>query len=199
MAEENQEKTSEQEGKDGQDSQSNRKKKEKIKTWCIMGGIVLVFALSGFFLGKVLVETLKPVPIVAAQIAGTSQSQPGAGETDPEQKPVGSGETWFYKKLEAVVANLDEPGATRYVRTTLTLEIFSSLDEKEGRALLESKTPHLRNWLTIYLASLSLDDARGEKNLKRIQSDVLDAFNQKLFPDGQPHIGRILLEDFAIQ
>ena len=36
-----------------------------------MGGIILVFALSGFFLGKVLVETLKPEPIVAAQIGAT--------------------------------------------------------------------------------------------------------------------------------
>ncbi len=197
MAEEHEEKTSEQEGEDSQDNQKTHKKKEKIITWSIMGSIILVFALAGFSLGKILVETLKPVPIVAAQIAGNTKSQPETPK--PKQPIIGSEKTWFYKDLEAVVANLDEPGATRYVRTTLTLEISNALDEKEGRTLLESKTPHLRNWLTIYLASLSLDDALGEKNIKRIQSDVLDAFNQKLFPDGQPQISRILLDEFAIQ
>ncbi len=48
MAEENEEKTSEPEGIESQDN----KKKEQIVTWSIMGGIVLVFALSGFFLGN---------------------------------------------------------------------------------------------------------------------------------------------------
>ncbi len=195
MAEEKEDKSSEPEGAESKD---NTKRKEKITTWSIMAGIVLIFALAGFFLGKVLVETLKPEPIVAAQITGNSESQQEQ-DGQPKQPIVESTDTWFYKDLKAVVANLDEPGATRYVRTTLILEIHNSLEQKDGEVLLEEKTPHLRSWLTIYLASLSLDDAQGEKNLKRIQSDILESFNQKLFPNGQPQIRRILLSDFAIQ
>lgn len=164
-----------------------------------MGGIILVFALSGFFLGKVLVETLKPEPIVAAQIGATGPMGQ-AIETDEgsETKEAGDGKTWFYD-LPPVVANLDEPGATRYVRMALTLEILDSLDRKDGEPMLEEKDPHMRNWLTIYLSSLSLDDARGEKNLKRIQSHMLEELNQILFPNAQPQISSILLKDFAIQ
>lgn len=172
-------------------------KQEKIISASIVGGIVLVFALAGFFLGKVLVETLRPEPIVAAQVAGMMGAQQTAG-SGTEEDIVETEKTWFYN-LEPVVANLDEPGATRYVRTTLTLEIYNSLSKKDGTELLEEKAPHMRNWLAIYLASLSLDDARGERNLKRIQSQVLEEFNQILFPNAQPLIGRILLKDFAIQ
>ena len=43
------------------------------------------------------------------------------------------------------------------------------------------------------------DEARGEKNLKRIQSQVLEEFNQMLFPNEKPQVSHILLKDFAIQ
>ena len=59
--------------------------------------------------------------------------------------------------------------------------------------------PILTNWLTIYLASLSLEDIRGDRNLKRIQIQILDAFNEQLFPNQKPKIKRVLFKEFAIQ
>ena len=197
MAEDNEKDQEDPQEEQGQkNSKVSAKKKQMIVSWSVMGGIILTFALSGFFLGKVLVDALQPEPIVAAQIAGMSQS--GQSETTPEQEAVDGGKTWFYDLLP-VVANLDEPGATRYIRTTLTLEIYDALDQDDGKELFEKKAPHMRNWLTIYLASLSLDDARGEKNLKRIQAQVLEEFNQMLFPNEKPQVSHILLKDFAIQ
>lgn len=186
----------EQNDQDPKQEQQNSKKKENIVAGSVFGGIILVFALSGFFLGEVLVETLKPDPMIAAQFLDASKS----GQTTPtsEADTADPGKTWFYE-LDPVVANLDEPGATRYIRTTLKLEILHSLPEKEGRPLLDEKAPHLINWLSIYLASLALEDARGERNLRRMQSDVLVEFNQILFPNAKPHVNHILLKDFSIQ
>ena len=109
-----------------------------------------------------------------------------------------SQKTWYYD-LDPVVANLDVPGVTRYVRTSLTLEISSQIDKQKGTIFLEEKKPLLTNWLTIYLASLGLEDIRGDRNLKRIQSQILDAFNERLFPDAKPQIKHILFKEFAIQ
>jgi flagellar basal body-associated protein FliL len=81
----------------------------------------------------------------------------------------------------------------------LTLEISSEMDEKKGTAFLDEKKPILTNWLTVYLASLRLDDIRGDSSLKRIQAQVLDGFNEKLFPDSKPKIKRILFKEFAVQ
>ena len=201
MAEE-QDQAQEQEQTEGQTAdqdskdQEAGKKKSKAVTWSIMGGIVLVFALAGFFLGKILVDTLQTDPMIETDVADTSQNQESLKDDlndDDKNK------TWFYKDLAPVVANLDEPGATRYIRVALTLEVYEKLAVKEGTPLIEEKTPLLRDWLTKYLASLSLDDARGEKNIRRVQADVVEAFNQILFPNGQPRIARVLLQEFAIQ
>jgi flagellar basal body-associated protein FliL len=101
--------------------------------------------------------------------------------------------------LDPVIANLNVTDVTRYVRASLTLEISSEMDEKKGTAFFDEKKPILKNWLTVYLASLGLEDIRGDMNLKRIQSQVLDAFNEKLFPDSKPKIKSILFKEFAVQ
>lgn len=179
----------------------NSKKKENVIAGSIMAGIILVFALAGFFLGEVLVETLQPEPIVASQFVEDGPSLSGQQAASPNQDTSDNedpGDTWFYE-LAPLTANLDEPGATRYVRAALTLEMLDSLDPKEGKDLLDEKAPHMRNWLAIYMASLSLEDAQGERNLRRIQSDVLVEFNQILFQNDKPHVNYILLKDFAIQ
>ena len=88
--------------------------------------------------------------------------------------------TWYFD-LDPVVANLDEPGVTRYIRVTLTLEVDQEIDKKKGEEFLKEQKPILTNWLAIYLAGLGLDDIRGNKNHMRIQSQILDAFNEKLF------------------
>ena len=71
--------------------------------------------------------------------------------------------------------------------------------EASNKKLFLAKGPILTNWLTIYLASLGLEDIRGDRNLKRIQAQILDAFNDQLFPDEKPKIKRILFREFAIQ
>jgi flagellar basal body-associated protein FliL len=106
--------------------------------------------------------------------------------------------TWYYP-LDPVVANLNEPSVTRYVRVTLIMELDAQTDKKKGTAFLEEKKPLLTNLLTIYLASLSLEEIRGDKSLKRIQSQLVDSFNEKLFPDAKPQVKRILFKEFAVQ
>ena len=116
-------------------------------------------------------------------------------EVKKSRKP---GDVWYYD-LDPVVANLNEPGATRYVRAVLTLEMSPAIAPDKGEALLALKKPLLTNLMTIYLAGLSVDETRGDKNLKRIQAELSDTFNEKLFPDSIPLINGILIKEFAVQ
>lgn len=165
--------------------------------WIIIAAVVVFFAGAGFALGRFLKGS--PPPQTSDQDESSQQI-----ETDQledliaDDASVDSQNTWYYD-LEPAVANLDVPGVTRYVRATLTLEISPQVDQNKGAALLAQKTPLLKNWLTIYLASLSLEDIRGDRNLKRIQSQILDSFNEKLFPDAKPQIKKVLFKEFAIQ
>ena len=189
--EENKEVKEEKEEKEEkEDSKEQKTSKAGILRWVIMAAVVLICAGSGFFLGRL---------FAGSPTAETAQeNKPAPAPAPAENSTSESGTTWFYD-LAPVVSNLDEPGVTRYVRAVVTLEMSPLLMEKDGIILLEKKTPIITNWLTIYLASLSIEDIRGDKNLKRIQSQILDAFNETFFPDEKPKIKHVLFKEFAIQ
>jgi flagellar basal body-associated protein FliL len=160
----------------------------------IVAVVVVFFAGVGFTLGRLFAGSGAP------QTPGASEQDQSAQGENLEAK--GSADdaqnTWYYD-LDPVIANLDVADVTRYVRASLTLEVSSEVDEKKGTAFLNEKKPILTNWLTIYLAGLRLEDVRGERNLKRIQSQIRDAFNEALFPDSKPKIKRILIKEFPVQ
>jgi flagellar basal body-associated protein FliL len=160
----------------------------QILPWLVPAVVVLVFAVGGFWVGRLF------------GTRGQAQTAAGAeadGPQEPALKP-GTGESWYYE-LDPVVVNLNEPGVTRYVRIGLTLEVSGTLDEKEGRAFLDQKRPLMKHWLTLFLANQTIEDARGEKNLMRMQTQISDTLNTGLFPGSKPRIKSILFKEFAIQ
>ncbi|HBR19786.1 MAG: hypothetical protein A2Y13_01080 [Planctomycetes bacterium GWC2_45_44] len=211
MAEENKQETT-----DTKEPAGGKKSSSGMLIWLIMAVIIVVCAGSGLVLGKLFA---KP-QVKAIETADDQNSAQDAAQEKPKKKPAakkaagghggghGGGESKgstalngsFYN-LDPVVANINEPGATRYVRITLTLELDEEADTEAIAATIEEKKPIITNWLTIYLASLSLDDIQGDKNLKRIQGQILDSFNEKLLSgsDSKPVIKSILFKEFAIQ
>lgn len=164
----------------------------KMLPLLIVGGIVVVFASAGFLVGRLF------------GTRGQAQTAAAAQPTEPETPPAApdpaaaKDEGWFYE-LEPVVVNLNEPGVTRYVRISLTLEVVSSWVQEEAKLVLDQKKPLLKHWLTLYLSNQTIEDTRGKTNLVRMQSNISDIFNQGLFPNSQPRIMNILFKEFAIQ
>jgi flagellar basal body-associated protein FliL len=114
------------------------------------------------------------------------------------EKAGGKGEPWYYK-LDPVVANLDEPGALRYIRLAVYLEMDGSAHQEECSRFIEAKKPVLTNWLQLYLAGRSLDEVKGEKYLKTMQVQILEGFNQILFPNTKSLIKGVLFGEINIQ
>jgi flagellar basal body-associated protein FliL len=193
-----------QEVQEGQEKQKNPEaEKGGIKSliarflpWIIMVVVVLVCAGAGFSVGRLFAGTGTPRADVSGSEAD-AQSQTHDLKADNDSAD-DSGNVWYYD-LDPVVANLNEPAITRYVRASLTLEMSADMDVKKGTALLEMKKPVLINWLTVYLSSLSLEDIRGDKNLRSIQSHIRDAFSEKLFPDSKSKIKQVLIKEFPVQ
>jgi flagellar basal body-associated protein FliL len=183
------------------------KAKSSVLPYIIVAVVVLACAGAGVGLGLLFAGGGKagPAPVEPAPAAEEvkaeepKKAERPAKDKQPEaQKPGKPGEVWYYD-LDPVVANLNEPGATRYVRAALTLEMSPAIAPDKGAALLAQKKPLLTNLMTIYLAGLSVDATRGDKNLKRIQSELTDTFNEKMFPDSAPLIKGILIKEFAVQ
>ncbi len=161
-------------------------------------GIITAMAVSGLVGGFALAQLLavgEQKPITQEQ--PTQQETPTGTtavsiNTDPSAMP-------WYEPLDSVVANLDEPGVTRFLRAEITLEMSPQFDEIEGKKFLEARKLVLRDWLTTFIAGLSLEDVRGTKNLSRIKNQIRDQFNDLLFPEGKPMVKGVFLKEFAVQ
>lgn len=179
-----------QEAKDEKESQK-KSTVGRLLPWIIMVVVVVVCAGAGLGLGKILAGTDdNKSPVETTKAGDDSEDKVDLGAD--------SGKFWYYDLEPPVVANLNEPGVTRYVSASLTLQM-SLENEKDGRAFLDEKTPILRNWLYIYLSSLSLENIKGDTNLKSVQSQICDGFNKELFPNSKPRIKQILIREFPVQ
>jgi flagellar basal body-associated protein FliL len=166
----------------------------KIMPWLIALVVVIVCGGAGFAVGRLFGTRGKAQTVSAAQ-----KTEPAASASSKEPAAGANGQTTWYYDLEPTVANLNEPGVTRYVRVALTLEVGNGLGDKEGLPLLDQKKPLMKHWLTLYLSNQTVETIRGEKNLRQVQTQIADVLNQGLFPNAKPRIVRVLFKEFAIQ
>jgi len=164
--------------------------------WIIIFVVVLICACAGLSVGRLFAGSGKSE---AAEPGSESDASAQLKDLKADNESADdSAKVWYYD-LDPVMANLNEPTVTRYVRASLTLEMSADMDVKKSTAFLDEKKPILINWLTVYLSSLGLEDIRGDKNLRSIQSQIRDAFNEKLFPDSKPQIKQVLIKEFPVQ
>ncbi len=179
------------------DSREDRAKAAKGKSSKVVALLVPTVAVALCAAGGFLVGRLFGAR-GATQNVSAAESTPELSPPLPPIQESANGPTWYYD-MEPVVANLNEPGVTRYARLTLTLEIDGNLTEKDGLPFFEQRKPLLKNWLTLFMANLTLEDIRGERNLRHVQSQIADMFNQGLFPNAKPCIRRVLFKEMSIQ
>jgi flagellar protein FliL len=166
----------------------------KVMPWLIPALVVFVLAGGGFLIGRSFGTRGS-----AQNVSGAEQNAPAtpALSKEPTLK-ADTGQGWYYE-LDPVVVNLNEPGVTRYARVGLTLEVSSTMDEKEGRPFLDQKKPLMKHWLTLFLSNQTIEDTRGEKNLTRMEAQICETFNSNLFPSAKGRVSGILFREFAIQ
>ena len=191
MADTDDEKKKEDTKQEGDEKSQQAGKKIGIVTWIIMAVAIALFAGSGFVLGRLFAGSSSP------QTTESPQENLQEKETTPDETD--SKDTWYYNDLESVIVNPDEPGATRFVRVGLILEISSGLSENKAKQLIEAKKPPLINWLNLYFKSLTLAEMENDRDIKRILSQICDSFNEILFPDAKPQIKKVLIREFNIQ
>ena len=199
-----QEEQEEQKGQKGQEEQKDPKAEKSDKKsliarflpWIIIFVVVLICAGAGLSVGRLFAGSGTPEADESISKSDASAQIEDLKANDDSAE--NSGKVWYYD-LDPVVANLNEPSVTRYVRAYLTLEMSADMDAKEGATFLDEKKRILVSWLTVYLSSLTLEDVRGDKNLRSIQSHVRDAFNEELFPDSKSQIKQVLIKEFPVQ
>ncbi len=168
--------------------------KKSMLPWIILAVVVPLCAGMGFGLGRLLaVPKQEPTP---AEVPETQVELPEYMTLLDEKGDAKA--TWFYE-VEPVVANLNDPGASRYIRVSFALEMSGKMPMEKTKAYLDKKTYIIKDLIGKYLATQSLKDLQGDRNLNRVPMEIKDRLNQSLFPDMQPVIVDVLYRERAIQ
>ena len=97
-----------------------------------------------------------------------------------------------------VVVNLAEERMTRYLRVKIVLVV----DEEQEKIATEHVTKNkaaLKNWLISHLAGKTLKEVSGSVGVKRLQREIVERFEEMLYPDGEGHLRDVLFEEFVVQ
>jgi len=172
----------------------------KLRLFLILcAGVAFAAGGAGY---AVAVFTTGQTPLAPASAQAdeqqTADAEPPTTDAVPPPKPAEDTENYLYKDLQPITVNLDEPRLARYVHATITMAIPQQDFAVAGKRI-DAETRVLRDWLTVYLTSLTLDDVRGAANLNRIRREILDAFNQELWPESKPLIRKVLFKEFAVK
>lgn len=156
----------------------------------LMVAVLAIGSVGGYGVGSMLQQPPAADPNQAAA--------PPPEFAEEAQLPDITSEDYEYVDFEPITANLDEPRLARYIRATIILCIRSK-DREVALERINKKKKELRNWLTVYLNGLTLEDVRGSKNLNRIRREIQEACNQQLWPKRRPLIDHVLFKEFAVQ
>jgi flagellar basal body-associated protein FliL len=147
-------------------------------------GVVVVAAGAGAATGFLMNPTTE-------EVVGTGPAVLDE-QTDETQKD------FEYYPFEPVTVNLNVRRGNRYLKVKMFLavaqdektEIFPNIDEKQKE---------LKDWLMGYLRDHTLEEVTGKKNQVRIQREIAQSFNERLWPEGRPHIDHVLFDEFTVQ
>jgi flagellar basal body-associated protein FliL len=97
-----------------------------------------------------------------------------------------------------VVVNLAEDRMNRYLRLKLAVLVDAEA-EKEVTELLTKQKAAVKSKLINHIAGKSLKDVSGSVGVNRLQREVLERFEEVLYPDGHSRIRAVLFEEYVVQ
>jgi flagellar basal body-associated protein FliL len=100
--------------------------------------------------------------------------------------------------FDSLVVNVADGRYTRYLRVRISL-VVDARDETKVKELVEKEKPFLLTWVLGYLQDRTIDQLHGSAGMHRVQREVRDEFNRRLFPDGPERVRDILLPEYNFQ
>ena len=97
-----------------------------------------------------------------------------------------------------VAVNLSESRMTRYLRVKIVLNVDAA-DLKDITKRLEQRKPIMKDWLIGHLSGKGLKDVAGTVNVKRIQREIQEKFEEMMYGEGEGKPFEVLFEEFVVQ
>lgn len=126
-----------------------------------------------------------------------------AEATDEQERPAKKKSAHDEEKTASVpfgdvVVNLSEERMTRYLRLKIVLVVDEEA-EATFSTLLEKKKASLKSWLISHLSGKTLKDVGGTVGVNRLQREILERFEDTLYPHGHSHLKHVMFEEYLVQ
>jgi len=140
--------------------------------------LVLNLGATGFVVFKTL--TAAPAEAAASHEKAAPPPTPTAEVTGP------------IAPVDPFVVNLDEPGAPRYLKLTIQLE----MKDKDAVEVLDHAKQPVRDQVLGYLSNLKVADTLGEANKQKIRDGLLARIDKVV---GKDRVRRMFFSEFVVQ
>ena len=97
-----------------------------------------------------------------------------------------------------VVVNLSEERMSRYLKLKIVL-LVDLEHEKEATEHVAKQKAAMKSWLIGHIAGKTLKDVSGTAGVARLQREILERFEDLLYPDGHGHLVNVLFEEYVVQ
>lgn len=97
-----------------------------------------------------------------------------------------------------VVVNLVDPRMQRYLRVKVAV-LVDEESEEEVTELLTKHKAAVKSKLIGHIAGKDVKDVSGTVGVNRLQRELLERFEDVLFPEGHSKIRTVLFEEYVIQ
>src|SRR5262249_43021495 len=97
-----------------------------------------------------------------------------------------------------VVVNLSEERMNRYLRLKLAV-LVDAEDEKDVTEAIAQQKATVKSKLINHIAGKTLKDVSGSIGVNRLQREILERFEEVLYPDGHSKIRAVLFEEYVVQ
>lgn len=124
-------------------------------------------------------------------MGGENTSAPVEGKKGKAAAPLAANQIGPTFALDTFIVNLDEPGATRYLKVQVTLELSRNLSEAERK--LEVR---VRDKVIVYLSGLTVSDAQKREAKQELRKQIARYANQVY---GEGIVRAVYFKSFVMQ
>lgn len=122
-------------------------------------------------------------------LGGKEASAQPEGEQPKVEEEVKDSE---YASLDPFVVNLNEPGAPRYIKLSISVECAGNQDK------LAASTPRVRDGILTYLSGLRLTEVQGRDAKEGLRQELVKILQQTVQSD-EIEIRGVLFTEFVVQ
>ena len=139
-----------------------------------------------------------PVVVDVSKMVGAKPAEEGKEADKKKKKKHGADEHLAAVLVGDVSVNLAEERMTRFIRVKVAVQVDAAA-EKKVQELVEKQKVALKSWMISHIAGKSLKDVSGTLGVNRLQREMLERFDDMLYPNGDSPIRAVLFEEYIVQ